>query len=145
MQDDATLWGGELYAERVIAHLGPWALVGDATLEHVRGETDALGDLPRMPPFSAALGAGLERDLLDLRGEVVLTAEQDDVASFEPPTEGYTFVNLSATARPLGDDVRIVLELLNAADEEGRLHTSQLKDVVPLPGRSVRLGVLATF
>ena len=145
LQDDATLWGGELYLTRDIADLGPWLLVGDATLEYVRGETDTFGGLPRIPPFGATLGLGLERERLDLRGEVVFTAEQDETAAFEPPTDGYTFVNLSATARPFGDDLRLVFEARNVADEEGRLHTSQLKEVIPLPGRSFRVGLHVAF
>jgi iron complex outermembrane receptor protein len=145
LQDDATLWGGELYFAKTIATLGPWDLVGDGALEYVRGETDTFGDLPRMPPFSGTFGVNLERALVDLRGEVEWVAEQDDVAAFELPTEDYAFVNLSATGRPFGDDARIVLEVRNVFDEEGRLHTSQLKDVIPLPGRSIRIGVHAAF
>jgi iron complex outermembrane receptor protein len=144
-QDDASLWGGELSLERAIAEFGAWSLTGDATLEYVRGKTDTLGDLPRTPPLSATLGGRLEGDLLEFRGEIVLTAEQDEIAAFEPPTDGYAFVNLAATARPFGDATRVVLEVRNVTDEEGRLHTSQLKDVIPLPGRSVRLGVLTRF
>jgi hypothetical protein len=30
-------------------------------------------------------------------------------------------------------------------DQEGRLHTSFLKDLVPLPGRDVRLNARLTF
>ncbi|MCG8443759.1 MAG: TonB-dependent receptor, partial [Caulobacterales bacterium] len=146
LQDDADLWGGELLVERDIAEFGPWTLVGDAALEYVRAETDSLGDVPRIPPFSAIVGGGLERDFVDLRAEVEVVSEQDRTASFELPTDGYTFVNLSATARPLPDpNVKLIIELLNATDEEGRLHTSQLKDVVPLPGRSVRFAVSARF
>jgi iron complex outermembrane receptor protein len=145
LQEDASLWGGELSVERDIAELGPWTLVGDGSLEYVRGETDTLGDLPQMPPFSATLGLGLERNLVALHGEVEHVAAQDDVAAFELPTDGYTFVHLSASARPFGGAARLVLEVRNATDEEGRLHTSQLKDVIPLPGRSIRVGVLTRF
>jgi iron complex outermembrane receptor protein len=145
VQDDATLWGGELYLERTLASIGPWELITDGTLEYVRGETDGLGDLPRMPPFSAIFGAGLERDFVDLRGELEYVAEQDDVAAFELPTDGYTFVNFSATLRPFDSAARIVVEARNITDEEGRLHTSQLKDVIPLPGRAFRIGVLTRF
>ncbi|MGD2134124.1 MAG: TonB-dependent receptor, partial [Maricaulaceae bacterium] len=124
---------------------GAWNLTGDATLEYVRGETDGLGDLPRMPPFGATFGLGLERDWIELRGEAAYTAEQDQTASFELPTDDFTFYNLSASLYPFEQDVRVIIEILNATDEEGRLHTSQLKDVVPLPGRSLRLGLHARF
>tara|TARA_R110002073_G_scaffold18767_16_gene69230 strand:- start:4123 stop:6249 length:2127 start_codon:yes stop_codon:yes gene_type:complete len=145
LQDDATMWGGELYLERDITQWGNWDLVGDVTLEYVQGETDSFGDLPRLPPFSATLGAELQRSEVDLRGEVVWAADQDRTAAFEIPTDGYTLVNLSATAHPFGDDTRLVAELRNVTDAEARLHTSQLKDVIPMAGRSLRLAVLHSF
>lgn len=145
LQDDASMWGGELYVERDIADFGPWALVGDLTVEYVRGETDSFGDLPRLPPLSATIGAELQRDIVDLRGEIVWAADQDRTAAFELPTDGYTLVNLSATAHPFGDNTRLMAELRNVTDAEARLHTSQLKDVIPLAGRSFRIAVLHSF
>lgn len=145
LQDDAKLWGGELFIEKHVADFGPWSLFGDASFEYVRGETDTFGDLPRIPPFSMTWGAELARDIFEFRGEVVFTAEQDDNAAFELPTEDFTFVNLKATAEPFGEKARFVFEIRNATDEEGRLHTSQLKDTIPLPGRSFRFGVLSKF
>ncbi|MEE2565269.1 TonB-dependent receptor [Hyphobacterium marinum] len=145
LQDDATLWGGEIYVERDITEIGPWALVGDLTVEYVRGETDSFGNLPRLPPLSATVGAELQRDIVDLRGEVVWAADQDRTAAFELPTDGYTLVNFSATAHPFGDNTRLMAEVRNVTDEEARLHTSQLKDMIPLAGRSFRLAVLHSF
>lgn len=145
LQDDATLAGWELYFEKTIATVGAWDLIGDGAIEYVRGETDNFGDLPRMPPFSGVFGVNLERALLDLRAEVEYVAEQDAVAAFELPTDSYAFVNLLASAQPFGEATRLVVEVRNLADNEGRLHTSQLKDVIPLPGRSFRLGLHTTF
>ncbi|WP_417491661.1 TonB-dependent receptor [Maricaulis sp.] len=145
LQDDATLWGGEVYVERDLTNLGPWALVGDFTLEYVQGETDSFGNLPRIPPLSTTIGAELQREIIDLRGEIVWAADQDDAAASELPTEGYTMVNLSAVAHPFGPDTRLIVEARNITDEEGRLHTSQLKDTIPLPGRSFRIAILQRF
>ncbi|WP_417497631.1 TonB-dependent receptor [Maricaulis sp.] len=145
LQDDATLWGGEVYVERDLTNLGPWALVGDFTLEYVQGETDSFGNLPRIPPLSTTIGAELQREIVDLRGEIVWAADQDDAADSELPTEGYTMVNLSAVAHPFGPDTRLIVEARNITDEEGRLHTSQLKDTIPLPGRSFRIAILQRF
>ncbi|WP_417495793.1 TonB-dependent receptor [Maricaulis sp.] len=145
LQDDATLWGGEFYAERDLTVIGPWALVGDFSLEYVQGETDSFGPLPRMPPLSTTIGAELQREIIDLRGEIVWAADQDDAADSELPTDGYTMVNLSAVAHPFGSDTRLIVEARNITDEEGRLHTSQLKDTIPLPGRSFRIAILQRF
>ena len=42
-------------------------------------------------------------------------------------------------------DVRVILGVRNLTDEEGRVHSSFLKDMVPLPGRSFRIAVRAGF
>lgn len=145
LQDDASMWGGEVYAQADLAEFGAWSLVGDVTLEYVRGETDTFGNLPRLPPLSATLGAEMQREQLDLRGEVVWAADQDRAANFELPTDGYTLVNLSATAHPFGDGTRVMAEIRNVTDAEARLHTSQLKDLIPQAGRSFRIALLHSF
>lgn len=151
VQDDARLWGGEVQAEATFADfsagsLGAWSFFGDAQLDIVRGETDNLGDLPRIPPYSATLGLGLRSSWATLRGEVEHVGEQDSVAEFELPTESYTFVNLSAAFHPQEDiPARIVFELNNAFDEEGRVHSSFLKDLLPLPGRNARVAIAYDF
>ena len=146
LQDDAVLWGGEFFAERALGAFNGWAFDGDVTLEYVRAETDSLGDLPRIPPFSAIVGANVERSWLNVRAEAEFVAEQDDIATFELPTDSYTLVNLGATVTPwANDDLRFIVELKNLTDEEARLHASPLKDTVPLPGRSLRLAVATKF
>ena len=56
---------------------------------------------------------------------------------------------LSASANyylDLGDvDMTIYIKGDNLADQEGRVHSSYLKDEAPLPGRSVSLGIRARF
>ena len=146
LQDDATLWGGELFVERDWTGFGPWSLSSDLTLEYVRAEGDTQGDIPRIPPFSAIAGVELGRDVVELRAEVEYVTEQNDIAAFELPTDSYTFFNLSAVAYPLADrNMRILISASNVTDEEGRRHTSQLKDVVPLPGRSFRIALSQKF
>lgn len=145
-QDDAMLWGGEAFLARDIFEYGEWTLVGDTTIEYVRGETDTLGDLPFIPPLQGIVGAELNHSFVDLRAEVEWVTEQEDTATFELPTDGFAFVNLSATARPFKErDIQLTVALLNLADEEGRLHTSQLKDIVPLAGRNVRVALSTRF
>ena len=48
----------------------------------------------------------------------------------------YTF------ARP---ELLVFLRGTNLADEDARRHTSPLKDIVPLPGRSMHLGLRLDF
>lgn len=151
LQDGATLWGGEIFAEAELAdftlgELGSWTLFGDAQFDFVQGETDSLGDLPRIPPYSLGAGLGVRSDWATFRSEVSHVGEQDETATFELPTESYTFVNFSLAFHPQEHiPGRIVFELNNAFDEEGRVHSSFLKDLVPLPGRNARVSFSYDF
>ena len=71
---------------------------------------------------------------------------QDNVAEFELPTEGYNLLNARYSVTPFEDrGMRIILEGRNLADEEARLHTSFLKDALPLPGRNFRAALVMDF
>jgi iron complex outermembrane receptor protein len=70
-------------------------------------------------------------------------AEQDRIAGFELPTDGYTLLNASLVVHPFTaqPDLKVFLDGRNLTNVEAREHASFLKDVAPLPGRSLRLGV----
>jgi len=147
-QEDADLAGFEVSADAVFFEDDGWALRGDVVVEYVWGEIADGDNLPRIPPLSATLG--LETELfgprLVTRAEAELVNEQDAVFAFELPTEAYQRVNLSARWAPLADrDVSLIAEVKNVFDAEGRVHSSFLKDQIPLPGRSFRLAVSAGF
>jgi iron complex outermembrane receptor protein len=72
---------------------------------------------------------------------------QDKVATFEPPTDSFTLVDVDTSYRlPVGAaSVFIFLRGTNLLDEDARLHTSQLKDIAPLPGRALHVGLRGEF
>jgi iron complex outermembrane receptor protein len=109
--------------------------------------TDEDRNLPRIPAarYGVALHYGSQR--WNARVEVRGALNQERIAAFELPTDGYTFVNASVGYRWfLGATVLdLVVRGTNLMDQEGRLHTSFLKDLVPLPGRDVRLNARLTF
>ena len=73
-------------------------------------------------------------------------AEQTRTAAFERPTDGYDIVNAMVAFRPFADrDFRLFLDGRNLGDVEAREHASFLKDVAPLPGRSLRFGISCAF
>lgn len=140
-QTDATFYGGEIDGSFRAWEDGARSFTIEGTADYVRGRTD-LGPPARIPPWSVAgrgiYDAGLWRGLVEVRR----VGGQDRVAAFELPTSGYTLVNASLTVRPLKDrDFKIFLEGRNLGDVEAREHVSFLKDIAPLPGRNVRLGV----
>ena len=97
--------------------------------------------------MSTLIGLTADWGVYSLRGEIEAVAKQEDVSTFELPTDGYTFLNLYATWRPLGEDSNIAINLaaLNVADEEGRQHTSYLKDMLPLPGQNFKISMTGRF
>lgn len=145
-QQDARLWGFEARAEREFGSASGWDFRGEVTAEYVRGELDNGNNLPRIPPLGLSAMIEAERDIATAHLEVVWSAEQNDIASFELPTDSYALVNAQLVLRPVEDqDVRLILEARNLTDEEARLHTSFLKDLLPLPGRNFRAALSVAF
>lgn len=120
----------------------------EAKADYVRAtnrDTDA--PLPRIAPLR--LGAGLVYQVSDwyARAEITRLASQTRVAPNELPTDGYTMVNAYASYRIKGGPViwEVFLRGTNLLNVEARNHVSVLKDVAPLTGRNIMLGVRANF
>ncbi|MGE0740226.1 MAG: TonB-dependent receptor [Hyphomonadaceae bacterium] len=147
VQQDATFTGGEISVTARLFEAGGFVFSGDAALDLVNAEFDGGGHPPRIPPRSVTLGLEAENDFWSARIEAVDTAKQSDLAAFETETDGYTFVNASLAWRPQGEDGAWTVRLdgRNLTDELGRVHSSFLKDELPLPGRNVRLTLTTSF
>lgn len=115
--------------------------------DYVRGKLDNAGDLPQIPPLR--LGGGLHFDSGDwhLGAEAFYYDEQDKVAANELPSDGFTLLDLDGSYRLAMGDGRVLLFIrgTNLLDEDARQHASPLKDIAPLPGRSVHFGARAEF
>ena len=143
-QAGATFTGFEVQAD---AKLGTAAGIDwktDGSADFVRAKLDAGGNLPLIPPMT--LNAGLEGELRGMTGRLQATyaAKQDDVATFEEPTDSYTTID-ARFGFDIADGVHLILEGRNLTDEEVRLHTSPLKEIAPLAGRSFRIAIRADF
>ncbi|HEY0625595.1 MAG TPA: TonB-dependent receptor [Allosphingosinicella sp.] len=146
-QRDATYWGFEASASARLFEAGGFRFVADGVADYVRGTIEDAGPVPRIPPLRLLGGIEAQSDRLDLRGEVEWVDEQDRVASFETPTEGFTLVNASAAWRPWGkrNPTSIVLSANNIFDVDARRHASFTKGYVPLAGRDIRLSARVSF
>lgn len=116
--------------------------------DYVHAE-DATDDepLPRIPPWRWTAALDYESPRIGARVEVVRVDGQGRTAEFEPSTPAYTLLNASTsytfTCGPVTYNAYVRGDnLLNA---EAREHTSFLNEVLPLPGRSIVVGVRATF
>ena len=147
-QRDAEFRGAELQAlfnlfQGAVSHLD-LELRGD----YVRAELADSGEpLPRIPPLSYGLGLHYHRQRLQAWGEVRRGEAQNRVSENETPTAGYTLVGAGASYRFFvgGRVLDLILRGRNLTDEEARNHVSFLKDVAPLPGRDLSLGVRVSF
>lgn len=147
VQQDASFTGGEISAAARLFEVAGFSVSGDVAVDLVRAAFDAGGHPPRIPPRTLTVGVTAENETWRGRIEAVDTAKQDRLAPFETPTQGYTFLNASLAFRPGGEDGPWSLRFdgRNLTDELGRVHSSFLKDDLPLPGRNVRVTLLAEF
>jgi iron complex outermembrane recepter protein len=147
LQADAEFYGFEAEIEFPLAKLAGGALEGRLGADYVRGKLSRGGDLPQIPPVR--LLAALEYDRGPLHAAVDLQwfDEQTDTARDETPTDGGTLLGAELSYRweTRGPGVLVFLRASNLLDEELRRHSSPLKDYLPLPGRSLLLGIRAGF
>jgi iron complex outermembrane receptor protein len=155
VQRDARFYGGEVSARwSILLESGAnVAIEGFADTVHAtdleRGEP-----LPRIPPLRLGGRIEVEHRMLQGSVELLFADEQDRVPrrvfgtlAYQSPSEAYTLVNLHLQRSfTVGRSVITgALQLSNLFDEEARQHTSFLKDVAPLPGRSLQLSLRVQF
>lgn len=146
-QSKANFYGGEVQlAAEAIQH-DLFTGIVDIALDYVRAEErDSDEPLPRIPPLRLKAGIEGRSDYVDARVEVWWVAEQNRVAQFELPTDDYVLLNASMTLHPFpGERVMLLVQGRNLTNEEARSHVSVLKEIVPLPGRDVRLALRVAF
>ncbi|MFN3513244.1 MAG: TonB-dependent receptor [Phenylobacterium sp.] len=139
-QTDATFYGLEAEVSYRLWQEGERSFTLQGAADYVRGDTD-LGAPARIPPWSvtgrAIFEGGWWTGTLELR-EV---GDQERVAEFELPTDGYRVLNASLVFRPFDDrNLKVFVDARNINDAEIREHASFLKDLIPLPGRTFRVG-----
>jgi iron complex outermembrane recepter protein len=115
--------------------------------DYVHAEDSSGEPLPRITPFRYGISLNYESEhwLSSIEGWRV--DAQNRVAEFETPTPGYTFLNASVGYKfQWGRTYNYVFARgTNLLDAEGRDHLSFLKEVLPLPGRGVVVGLRTTF
>ena len=147
----ATFYGGEI---ETTFHLLEAVVTGDQRLDlilgadYVHAEDRSTGEpAPRIPPFRTRAALEYEQGPFDARLEGLYAASQDRHADYELPTDGYFLVNASISydLQLGGVATTIYLKGSNLTNEEARQSTSFLKDIAPMPGRGVVLGLRAEF
>ncbi|MFT3807541.1 TonB-dependent receptor [Arenimonas sp.] len=108
---------------------------------------DGGGNVPRIAP--SRFGAQLRWEHEGWRASLgaTRTGRQDDVAQNETPTSGYTLVDAHLARHFDTGDLgwEFFVDATNLTNQVARVHTSFLKDVVALPGRSMGFGLRLFF
>lgn len=148
VQRDAQLYGGEL---EVIFHLQK----GKDSSTELRVFADSVRatnttddtPLPRTTPVRFGAALDWHAGPWALGTELRRIEAQDHIAPIETPTAGYELWSVNgAYAFDLGRAKgQLFLRGTNLLDQTARVHASFLKDIAPLPGRDVSLGVRFTF
>ena len=145
VQAGADFYGFEAEGSYDLWSSGDRTISFEAQADYVHADTD-LGPAARIPPYSITGRIVFASTRYDAGLEVRHVGRQDQLAEFELGTDGYTQVNLTGAVRPLADrNVTLFAEARNLTDAEAREHVSFLKDIAPLPGRNLRIGVAWRF
>ena len=115
-----------------------------STLSYVRGRLADLGGepLPRLPPLQSRISLAWEpSEALSATGALRLAAEQNRPGEFEEPTDGYAVLDFAGQyyVHWRGHLHSFALTLENATDAVFHNHLNRVKDILPEPGRNLRL------
>lgn len=113
--------------------------------DYTRGKLADGGNLPRIPPLRYGLGLHYRTGGLDASITAMRVDDQDDVAVSELPTDAYTMIDAELSYRFSSPEILVFLQGTNLGDEDARRHSSPIKDLIPLPGRSLVAGLRWDF
>ena len=145
-QTDARLYGAEAELRIELLDTDAGHLHTRLFTDYVRGEDERTGDnLPRIPPWRYGIALHYTRSGFEAVVQARFHADQDKNAPNELPTASYTLVSAELSYEFGEPDVFVFLRGTNLTDEDARQHSSPLKDIAPLPGRSLQLGLRYDF
>jgi iron complex outermembrane recepter protein len=143
-QVDAVLYGMDLDAKRLLSQSEKGSLSLFSKFDWIQGrDQDSHQNLPRLSP--PRLAAGFEH----LKGnwesdiEAQHVFDQNLNAPNETRTGSYTLTNIGTqySLKMKASQLDVFFRVRNIFDVEARSHVSFLKEVAPLPGRNIILGV----
>ena len=145
IQDDANLFGGELYYNRQTSL--DW-LSHETSVEFLRGEKSNSDVLPFISPLTLKQSFNLAFNNSSFELEAVLKGKKENVAQFETKTDSYFLINLSGTfdVEFLLNDLKIGWSINNLTDKLYFDHMSRLKTMgIHEMGRNISVGINYQF
>jgi iron complex outermembrane recepter protein len=148
---EARIWGSEGRATIALLEYSAHTLDLTGQADIVRASitaSDQIGqNLPRIPPVRTLVRLAHTYRNSSSSIETQIVEPQKRTAELELPTQGFVMLNIrSAYQIPLGTNkFELFAQGTNLLDQEARLHSSFLKDVAPLRGRSFSAGLKVLF
>ncbi|MBT3504905.1 MAG: TonB-dependent receptor [Piscirickettsiaceae bacterium] len=144
-QEDAKFYGAEFTSAWHISEGNvPFKLRLSA--DYVRAKLDSGDDLPRISPARVGLGFDTGRGDLAFSMDYQRVFNQSKTANLESGTDGYDLLSFNANWSPNSlKGLGVFVKGRNLLNEDGRRHTSFLKDATTITGRSILAGVNFDF
>ena len=146
-EDDAIFYGFEASTNLNLYAKNKHQLDLNIFADYVRAERSNGDNLPRISP--AKIGLGLNYQYSKLSAGINLTNNfaQNDNGILETDTGGYTVLDFNTNYKAIEGEqsLNLFAKATNLLDEDGRLHTSFIKDRAPIMGRAVTVGFQASF
>ncbi len=144
-QTGASFYGVEFAGSYDLWRHGSRSLSLESAADYVHGNAGG-NPIARIPPYSVTAGLAWSSLVFEAKLEARYVGRQDRTTAFELATAAYALINANVSAKPFKDQgFRLFLDGRNLTGEEAREHASFLKDVAPLPGRSLRAGLAYSF
>ena len=113
--------------------------------DFVHAEESTGAYLPRIPPLRTGLSLHYTFGAFEASIDASRSDAQNKTAANESRTPAYTLVGAEASVRVANEQLLIFIKGSNLNDEVARRHTSALKELLPLPGRSINFGLRWDF
>ena len=140
VQEDAKFYGAEFTSALQISKGNvPFTLRFSA--DYVRAKLHDGGDLPRISPARAGLGFDTGHGDVAFSMDYQRVFNQSKTANLESSTDGYDLVSFDVNWQPASlKGLGVFVKGRNLLNEDGRRHTSFLKDNSVIVGRSISAG-----
>ncbi|HXH76234.1 MAG TPA: TonB-dependent receptor [Bacteriovoracaceae bacterium] len=145
-QADALFYGADLENRRELSELNKGVLTFISTADVVRAkDTDTGKNLPRISPPRISMGLEYAKDKWNTDIEVQHVTHQTKTSPNERWTDSYTLTNVGYMYNIIKEESNISLfgRVRNLFDVEARSHVSILKEIAPMPGRNLIIGIQA--
>jgi len=144
-QDDVDMYGIEAELIYQVSEPLKATLFSDFT----RAKLTNGDNLPRIPPMRVGLVFNYQAQSFASELSINHYFDQTDIGQLETTTDGYTMLdanfNYYLNDVGLDSDLVVFLKGQNLTDVNARVHSSFLKNVAPLPGRGLTLGIRGSF